>query len=604
MHYICGVETNKSDAMKQEFNTLINGLKDAEKQLSNNDFAMFDIEDLKSRISNLRQLVERPLNIGVFGGDNIQKSSLINALLSLSEYAKFPEYVFFENVTSIRGTFDKNQGGMQVKIIDDQGDIKSVNSDLIYTPKNTIFENIQSLELQICAENELTSIFADKNIIVTNYLQDGYFNEIKKSDLAIVVINIEEYEGNSKLLNYIVEKESITIPIIIVFVGATKFDNGNRLYEKFNDVVYLCDSNKSLNNIREILLRYVSSTNTPFGKSPAKIFDNRIKLVQNQIANLKTTIRNLETSISESYYQNGCFDIDSLIDSSEVREYKKVLISAIESEYKSYIIEVQNLIAELTNAENFDEIERIITEISKKDNFVHHSENVEIYYSKYIEKVEKQILDKVESSVSDAERKIMIKNDIKGVFSNIETNDFGEIFAIKKPSIVKKVAKKIEYRISLETKNFVAIVTNPSLLMVISIGIGLSLLVTWVTSKINGWLMNKIISALGVDIEKFYFVCLVILITLLTFVYVAIWFATRKNRQIEFNKYKTDIINYLRTLEKTFPRQNVKEIIDNADAQIADVIRNLSKNLGCECRNTEKQKERLTDITYGLLNCL
>ena len=198
----------------------------------------------------------------------------------------------------------------------------------------------------------------------------------------------------------------------------------------------------------------------------------------------------------------------------------------------------------------------------------------------------------------------MIKNDIKGVFSNIETNDFGEIFAIKKPSIVKKVAKKIEYRISLETKNFVAIVTNPSLLMVISIGIGLSLLVTWVTSKINGWLMNKIISALGVDIEKFYFVCLVILITLLTFVYVAIWFATRKNRQIEFNKYKTDIINYLRTLEKTFPRQNVKEIIDNADAQIADVIRNLSKNLGCECRNTEKQKERLTDITYGLLNCL
>ena len=604
MHYICGVETNKSDAMKQEFNTLINGLKDAEKQLSNNDFAMFDIEDLKSRISNLRQLVERPLNIGVFGGDNIQKSSLINALLSLSEYAKFPEYVFFENVTSIRGTFDKNQGGMQVKIIDDQGDIKSVNSDLIYTPKNTIFENIQSLELQICAENELTSIFADKNIIVTNYLQDGYFNEIKKSDMAIVVINTEEYEGNSKLLNYIVEKESITIPIIIVFVGATKFDKGNGLYEKFNDVVYLSDSNKSLNNIRGILLRYVSSTNTPFGKCSAKIFDNRIKLVQNQIANLKTTIRNLETSISESYYQNGCFDIDSLIDSSEVREYKKVLISAIESEYKSYIIEVQNLIAELTNAENFDEIERIITEISKKDNFVHHSENVEIYYSKYIEKVEKQILDKVESSVSDAERKIMIKNDIKGVFSNIETNDFGEIFAIKKPSIVKKVAKKIEYRISLETKNFVAIVTNPSLLMVISIGIGLSLLVTWVTSKINGWLMNKIISALGVDIEKFYFVCLVILITLLTFVYVAIWFATRKNRQIEFNKYKTDIINYLRTLEKTFPRQNVKEIIDNADAQIADVIRNLSKNLGCECRNTEKQKERLTDITYGLLNCL
>jgi len=521
---------------------------------------------LKTELERFKILIKQPLNVGVIGNSNSEKSELVNEIFSLNGDWKISEN---NNEKDVCISFSENN---------------------FYT------------------ENDLTELFCQKNISITVFSGDKCFEQLENIDLAIIVIKAEEYAIHSQLLNYIVENKNINIPIIIAFTNADGFDNVSDLcekYQKFEDLFFIKTKKDSRNEVAKIvrLIRhFVNPDKNALGNDKIKIEEHRNNLINEHCKVLKPLLSDLKNQI-EKEQKNDCgFQIDKIAKSSESQNLKKHLITNLENQYGKYIAEIDNSIFQVNRAENIGQIDSMRKELKNKNSFEHHIENAESFYSDYKDKFRDLIEKQIGQNSDQSEMREQLKTATESAFINSLDIDFENIYKPLNISSLGKFVGKTGHYIKLAIKNIISIVSNPSVLIAVVIGVAVIFALTWFLGQAQTWPFSYILDEnMQASVTKAVMFLIVILSVLILLVIV--W-TTRKNRKIAFNNYKTQTINQLNALKKSFPRSKTEENIDKVNKKIIAEIQEVERNFNSETQQKGKQMENLLDLTVNLLDNL
>ena len=554
---------------------------------------------VKTSVEELIELIKRPLNIGVIGNNNAGKTELANQLLSMPDGWRFPSC---DVDADFCGTFAQNQNAVEAFVTDENNETQFVDFSALCSNSNETLKTAKRVDIKFLADTDMAKIFSEKNVCLTIYHNDN-FDQIQNSDIAIVVIKADEYGNYWQLLNYIVDTQKITIPIVVAFTSVddkTDIAEICTKYQNFENLFFIRTKDDAHNLARHIKYA-VSPDNMAIGNTRAAIDEHRIKLINNKRNELKQMLQQLKHEV-DAYCKKdvSSFQIAKIMSSSEANDYKKQFVSNLENQYGKYTAEIDSMVFQLNTTRSIAQIDSILKQLKDKNEFGHHSENAEIYYSNYKEQLQELINKSISAQVSDKEIKEQLTSASENAFMNSLDIEFERFFKPIKINTLSKSVHKLSHHIKLAIKNIISLLANPNILIAVVIGVAVVFGLIFILSAANTWPFSLIISdSMQATITKAVLFLIVILSVLILAV---IAVTTRKNKKIAFNDYKTQTINDLNSMKTFFPRGEIEKIIEKNNSRIIAEIHETEQLFTDDKVNVEKQKETLTDIVINLMD--
>lgn len=595
MGILCLSEINNISLLSKQ-------IEDIDKILSQSPLEDSGVEsrllELKAEIERYKELIERPLNIGVIGSANSVKTEFVNNLLSFNGEWKLPQNNINAEICCL---FSGKHDTVETYITDDENRRQDVDSSILQSDDNEILQNAKKIEITFPAENDLTLLFSKKIISITVYPDENSFEQLKNLDLAIILIKAEEYANYSRLLSYIVNNENIIAPIIIVFTQTEKSDNRAEIdncYQEFENVFFVnTEFQGETSNIAKLIAFYVNPDRNAIGNNAIHIEQHRIGLINGQQNVLKQKLSNLKKDIEKTLSDKNIFKIKTVINSHDSQNIQDYLLTKLDNQYGKYIAEVDNMILAINNAYNMSQIDAI--EKSMKDiyNYDHHIDNAKKFYAMFQDQLKDLVVQEIKNKTENTEYREHLVDATESAFVSYQDIDFEEIYKPIGADMSSQILdnKKINHYIKLTFKNLISIITSPNVLIAIVIGIAVISLLLWIVVG-DPWFIKDSWKETICRYAMYAIIVLSILVLL------AIWVATKNNKKIEFSKYKSQVINDLNSLKQPFPKNEIVDDLKSYNNSVVAEISEVENSYRSERRRAERQKEQIIELTGNMLN--
>lgn len=554
---------------------------------------------VKANVEELIELIKQPLNIGVIGNNNSGKTELVNQLLSMPDGWRFPTC---DVDADFCGIFSQNQNAVEAFVTDENNESQYVDFGALCSDSNETLKTAKSVDIKFPADTDITKTFSEKNVCLTIYHNDN-FEQIPNSDLAIVVIEADEYNNYWQLLNYIVDTQKITIPIIVVFTSVddkTDIADICDKYQNFENLFFIKTKDDAHNLTRHIKYA-VSPDNMAIGNADAAIDEHRIKLINNKRNELKQMLQHLKQEVDDYCKKDvASFQIAKTMNSAEANNYTKQFVANLENQYGKYTSEIDSMVFQVNTTHSIGQIDSILNKLKDQSEFEHHSENAEIYYSGYKDQLKELINRSISAQVSDTKIKEELTSATENAFMDSLDIDFENVYKQFKINPLSNAARKVSHHIKLAIKNIISLLSNPNILIAVVIGVAVVFGLIWILGKASTWPFSLILTD---DMQVSFKKAVLFLIAILSVLILAvIAVTTRKNKKIAFNNYKTQTINDLNSMKKKFPRGEIEKNIEKNNSRIIAEIHETEHLFTDDKVNVEKQKEALTDIVINLMD--
>ncbi len=560
--------------------------------------------ELKAEIERYKELIERPLNIGVIGNSNSGKTELVNKLLSLNSGLTLPANNINAEICCI---FSENQSAIETYITDSDNNKQFVDSSILSSPDNETLKSAKRIDIKFPATNELAKVLGKKNVSVTLYPDSNGFEQLKKLDLAIIAIKASEYANYSQLLNYIVDNEKITIPIVIVFTSMDGVDDVVALYQAYqrfeNQFFITNDSQNEISKLARLVKHFVNpDKNAIVTNNDAIIEQHRLKLVNEKRNVLKTLLLNLKNEVEKTQSDDGGFQIAKIANKSEAQNLKKFLLLNLENQHSKYITEIDSMISEVNKTKQISQIDRIEKALKNTSNYEHHIDNADNYYSDYKDKLKEVFVSEIRKKIGNDEQREQLVNATESAFITSLDLNFDKVYKLLKVSTTSTLYKKFIHHLKTAIKNIFSLVSNPNILIGVLVGIGLIFGLILLMGAANtppfSWILTDDMQISITKVVVFLVAVLALLVCL------AIWVVIRKNKKIAFNNYKTQTINELNSKKTPFPRSVIDEKIDRNNKRVIAEINEVAQLFVSERRQEEKQKEQIIELAIEIIDNL
>ena len=554
---------------------------------------------VKANVEELIELIKRPLNIGIIGNKNSGKTELVNQIMSMSEGWRFPTC----NVDAdFCGTFSQNQNAVEAFVTDENNETQYVDFGALCSDNSETLKTAQSVDIKFPADTDIAKTFSEKNVCLTIYHNDNV-EQIQNSDIAIVVIKADGYNNYWQLLNYIVDTQKITIPIIVVFTSVDDKTDIAEIcdkYQNFENIFFIRTTNDAHNLARHI--KYVvSPDNMAVGYADAAINKHRIELINHKRNELKQMLQHLKKEVDNYCKKDvASFQIAKVMNSAEANNYTKQFVANLENQYGKYIAEIDSMVLQVNTTHSIGQIDNIFNKLKNKNEFEHHSENAEIFYTEYKYQLKELTNRSISAQISDKKIKEELTLATENAFMDSLDIDFENVYKQFKINPFSNAARKVSHHIKLAIKNIISLLSNPNILIAVVIGVAVVFGLIWLLGKASTWPFSLILSD---DMQVSFKKAVLFLIAILSVLILAvIAVTTRKNKKIAFNNYKTQTINGLNSMKKNFPRGEIEKHIEKNNSRIIAEIHETEQLFTDDKVNVEKQKEALTDIVINLMD--
>ena len=553
---------------------------------------------VKANVEELIELIKQPLNIGVIGNNNSGKTELVNQLLSMPDGWRVPSC---DVDADFCGTFAQNQNAVEAFVTDENNETQFVDFGALCSDSSETLKTAKRVDINFPADTDIAKIFSKKNVCLTIYHNDN-FEQIQNSDIAIVVIKADEYNNYWQLLNYIVDTQKITIPIVVAFTSVddkTDIAEICAKYPNFENLFFI-RTKDDVHNLARHIKYAVSPDNMAIGNKNAAIDEHRIKLINNKRNELKQMLQQLKHEV-EAYCKKdiSAFQIATIMNGADANNYKKQFVANLEKQFGKYIAEIDNMILQINTTRSIAQIDSVSKKLNDKNEFEHHSENAEIFYTEYKDQLKEFINRSISTQVSDKKIQEELNSATENAFMNSLDIDFENIFKQFKINPLSNAAHKISHHIKLAIKNTFSLLSNPNILIAVVIGVAVVFGLIWILGKANTWPFSLILTDdMQASFQKAVFFLIAILSVLILAV---IAVTTRKNKKIAFNDYKTRTINNLNSMKTFFPRGEIEKNIEKSNSSIIAEIHETEQLFIDDKVNVEKQKEELTDVVINLM---
>lgn len=555
---------------------------------------------VKVNVEELIELIRRPLNIGIIGNKNSGKTELVNQIMSMTDGWRFPTC----NVDAdFRGTFSQNQNAVEAFVTDENNESQYVDFGALCSDNSETLKTAQRVDIKFPADTDIAKTLCKKNVCLTVYHNDNV-EQIQNSDIAIVVIKADEYNSYWQLLNYIVDTQKITIPIIVVFTSVddkTDIADICDKYQNFENLFFIKTKDDAHNLTRHIKYA-VSPDNMAIGNADAAIDEHRIKLINNKRNELKQMLQHLKQEVDDYCKKDvASFQIAKTMNSAEANNYTKQFVANLENQYGKYTSEIDSMVFQVNTTHSIGQIDSILNKLKDQSEFEHHSENAEIYYSGYKDQLKELINRSISAQVSDKKIKEELTSATENAFMNYSLDiDFENIYKQFTINPLGDDYRKIWHHIKLAFKNIITLLFNPNILIAVVIGVAVVFGLIWIFGKASTWPFSLILTD---DMQVSFKKAVLFLIAILSVLILAvITVTTRKNKKIAFNNYKTQTINNLNSMKTFFPRGEIEKNIEKSNSRIIAEIHETEQLFTDDKVNVEKQKETLTDIVINLMD--
>lgn len=555
---------------------------------------------VKANVEELIELIKRPLNIGIIGNNNSGKTELVNQIMSMTDGWRFPTC----NVDAdFRGTFSQNQNAVEAFVTDENNETQYVDFGALCSDNSETLKTAQRVDIKFPADTDIAKTLCKKNVCLTVYHNDNV-EQIQNSDIAIIVIKADEYNSYWQLLNYIVDTQKITIPIIVVFTSVddkTDIAEICNKYQNFENLFFIRTKDNTYNIARHIKYA-VSPDNMAIGNTDAAIEKNRIELINHKRNELKQMLQHLKKEVDDYCKKDvSAFQIAKIMNSAEANNCTKQFVTNLENQYGKYIAEIDNMVFQVNTTQSIGQIDSILKELKDKNEFEHHSDNAENFYSEYKDQLKELINRSISAQVVDKKIQEDLNSATENAFMNYSLDiDFENLYKQFNINPLGNDLRKIWHHIKLAIKNIITLLFNPNIGIAVVVGVAVVFGLIWLLGKANKWPFSLILTD---DMQASVTKAVIFLVAILSVLILAvIVVATKKNREIEFNKYKTRTINDLNSMKTFFPRGEIEKNIEKSNSRIIAEIHETEQLFTDDKVNVEKQKEMLTDIVINLMD--
>lgn len=554
---------------------------------------------VKANVEELIELIRRPLNIGIIGNNNSGKTELVNQIMSMSEGWRFPT----SNVDAdFCGTFSQNQNAVEAFVTDGNNESQYVNFGALCSDSNETLKTAKSVDIKFPADTDITKTFSEKNVCLTIYHNDN-FEQIQNSDLAIVVIEADEYNNYWQLLNYIVDTQKITIPIIVVFTSVDDKTDIAEICDKYKNFenIFFIKTTDDVHNLARHIKYAVSPDNMAIGNTDAAIEKNRIELINHKRNELKQMLQHLKKEVDDYCKKDvSAFQIAKTMNSAEANNYTKQFVTNLENQYGKYTAEIDSMVFQVNTTRSIGQIDSIVNKLKDQSEFKHHSDNAENFYCEYKDQLKELINRSIYAQVADKKIQEDLNTATENAFMNYSLDiDFENIYKQFTINPLGDDYRKIWHHIKLAFKNIITLLFNPNILIAVVIGVAVVFGLIWILGKASTWPFSLILTD---DMQVSFKKAVLFLIAILSVLILAvITVTTRKNKKIAFNNYKTQTINNLNSMKTFFPRGEIEKNIEKSNSSIIAEIHETEQLFSDDKVNVEKQKEELTDVVINLM---